>query len=308
MMMKKTLAGLVLAVVSLSMSGCAKYYMVESSYVVSDLKEQPSQVTRSSRAPDLSMLRTVAVKAPDLCINESQSQKTGESKGNAQVMKVQCGVEMAQIESALARAGFAVISWKILDNAMTVADAKTTTHLDAAKSLGADVLMQINSMERAQSNAGSNARWDRRYKKANASGDIKGNAAVSVNISNQLNALVSGLERNNRPPARLSANVNANAVDVSSGQAFWFYDWNNVEAAEQKERNVSILARCKGELCFPASQRQSRLQQLMKKEELVSGNSQAITNTARAEDQVRARHEALIEEVINDMVKNFAAM
>ena len=113
MMMKKTLAGLVLAVVSLSMSGCAKYYMVESSYVVSDLKEQPSQVTRSSRAPDLSMLRTVAVKAPDLCINESQSQKTGESKGNAQVMKVQCGVEMAQIESALARAGFAVISWKM---------------------------------------------------------------------------------------------------------------------------------------------------------------------------------------------------
>lgn len=131
--MKNLLKLLSLTGFALLMTGCSSYdyYQVESNFKMSAASDRiPATITKGQGfEANFPRIATIAVKAPDFCVSESQSQRTGTARAETNVMQTTCGVEMAQIESSLAKAGFGVISWKVLQNEMTV----STSHLDAAK-------------------------------------------------------------------------------------------------------------------------------------------------------------------------------
>ena len=122
LMQKLSLSALLLGTVACSTTN---YYQVQSTYRIADVEEQKADVTKS-RGFDTAFekIDVIAVKAPDRCISETQSEKTGQARGTGTVMKTECGVEMAQIERHLAQAGFSVVSWKLLQNQMESLDLK----------------------------------------------------------------------------------------------------------------------------------------------------------------------------------------
>ncbi|ANQ21048.1 hypothetical protein BA893_04975 [Vibrio natriegens] len=291
----------------LFLAGCSTtdFYQVQSQFRVNDAGEDPASVTRARGFDaEFNNIEVIAVKAPDRCISETETQSTGRATSASTVMKTECGVEMAQIERELAKAGYSVISWKILQNQMTA----SSTHLEAANSLGADALFQINSLERTTSAKGQDARWDRRYFKSDAKG-IKGvPASVKEDTANRLNTIASYEEKVLVPSSdALSATINANVTLVKNARNIWFYDWSHQEAiAEDGVIEHYSLVRCSDEtdyyVCLPyvAKVEQSS------EEALVQGSSQGFSRTVNLEDQKRYKHDLLMKEVISDMVKNFS--
>lgn len=289
------------------LAGCSTtdFYQVKSQFRVNDAGEEPASVTRAKGFDtEFESIEVIAVKAPDRCISETETQSTGRAKSGSTVMKTECGVEMAQIERELAKAGYSVISWKILENQM----AASLTHLEAAKSLDADALFQINSLERTTSAKGQDARWDRRYYKSDEKGTKGAPASVKEETANMLNQIASFKEHALVPSAdALSATINANVTLVKNARNIWFYDWSHQEPiAEDGVIENYSLVRCSDEtdyyLCRPynTDKKQSG------GDELVQGSSQGFSRNVNLEDQRRFKHDKLMKEVISDMVKNFS--
>ena len=103
-MLKKILTIMVTAFVG---SGCASYYVVSSDYVKDDMSEaRPEVVESKSYQQEIRGIESLAVKAPDACINETASKSSGQASSAGTILKTACGVEMALLERELSRAGF----------------------------------------------------------------------------------------------------------------------------------------------------------------------------------------------------------
>ncbi len=299
---------LCVVVVTILLNACGpKYYIVESEFISSEIGEQPATVTKTKLYSEaFPTIKTLAIKAPDQCISETSSQKTGEAKSGDKIMQTACGVEMAHIERALAKAGFGVISWKVLENAMIVASKQNMTHLSAARDLGADAMFQINSFERSVSHGGADARWERRFYKSDGRASVLGPAKVTESTASDLNKLskdnetgkIDGLKR-------LSATINASATYVKNGQAFWFYEWNHKQ--QHDSDNVKFKTHIECEDKRPRFRCWERKEQKQRKSTLTSGSSEAVTIGSRPEDIIRYRHDQLLKEVINLESPKFSA-
>lgn len=100
-MLKKILTIMVTAFVG---SGCASYYVVSSDYVKDDMSEaRPEVVESKSYQQEIRGIESLAVKAPDACINETASKSSGQASSAGTILKTACGVEMALLERELSR-------------------------------------------------------------------------------------------------------------------------------------------------------------------------------------------------------------
>jgi len=139
---------------------CTPHYLVRSEYVVSQqLNTSPEIIETASYNELLPTITTIAIRAPDSCANETTAIHSGEASGRGLLLKTDCGVEMSELERALAKAGYHVISWDIIKN--RVIHDENMTPVKAAKDLGAQVLFQVNSLERSAANVRQDARWER---------------------------------------------------------------------------------------------------------------------------------------------------
>ncbi len=304
--MKKTHLAASAALMFLAGCSTTDFYQVKSQFRVNDAGEDPASVTRARGFNDaFNAIRVIAVKAPDRCISETETQSSGRANSGSTVMKTECGVEMAQIERELAKAGYSVISWKILENQM----ATSPTHLAAAKSLDADALFQINSLERTTSAKGQDARWDRRYYKSDATGMVGAPASVKEDIAYSLNNIADAEEKKLVSSSNaLSATINANVTLVENARNIWFYDWSHQEAMVQDGviEHYSLV-RCSDDdydyyVCLPHTPREEKSDE----ESFVQGSSQGFSSNVNLDDVKRYKHDQLMKEVISDMVKNFS--
>ncbi len=74
------------------------WYLVESSYAVRGLPQQQQKITSTPAHRALPKTLAVAVRAPDKCANQSAPETTGEAKAAGDVLRMRCGVEMAELE------------------------------------------------------------------------------------------------------------------------------------------------------------------------------------------------------------------
>ncbi|MCH1930851.1 hypothetical protein L9G16_11705 [Shewanella sp. A25] len=289
--------------VGVGLSGCSSvnYYVVDSTFRVNEAQTTPPIITKGTDfSASFHKIKTIAVKAPDHCISESQTERSGNAKAETNVMQTACGVEMAQIERSLAKAGYGVISWKVLQNEMQVAK----THLEAATQLQADALFQINSLERSTSKAGQDARWERRYQETDAKLRKQKAAAVTPAIASQLDNIAKRNEMSVLGANEvLSATINSSVTLVENGRAIWFYEWNHQQSLDNNEIiETKTAIYCEEGFCNAYSP----LQEQDSKPELLQGSSEALSTGASPADRRRAIHDKLMRQVVEDMVSKFS--
>ena len=246
-------------------------------------------------------VKKIAVQAPEQCANETWAQSTGgdiKSDRGDVLLKSLCGQEMAQMESGLAKQGYRVISWKVVQNKSVASDS---TAIDVAKNLGADILLQINSLERTSVVPGD-ARWDRSYYESDISGFDGAPIEVNKRISDQLKKIAKTHEEKKRRDSRLSASLSSTAISVATGEAIWFYEWTVIHDTDENRTKVKTFAACKKGWCkhwYPKNSRRGSTQQTA-----YAGSSEVVSSSELT-DEDRAIHNRLVEKIITDMIAQF---
>lgn len=292
-------------------SGCASPYMlVEATYQENtDRGETLASITRGQGFDEIApQISTLAIQAPDKCINESQAKATGRSLGKASddnILGTECGVEMAGIERALAKTGYNVISWKVLKGAMKPSTYQSKTNLEAAAKLGADALFQINSLERGEANAGRDARWDRRYYESDDEGKKGEKARVKKKVADQLDRLSQKTEikKGAKDIVVYNATINASVTYTKNGHAIWFYNWANKNKVGSDELIVATTTvECENDTCRKYTPK------IKEKDEeiLIGGSSEAVSAGINVAERRRKTQDRLMKEVIEDMVTSFS--
>ncbi|NOR70394.1 MAG: hypothetical protein GQ532_12000 [Methylomarinum sp.] len=281
------------------LSGCAKYYALTTEYVAENSSETLAEVVSTPNYKRiLSSIKTVAVQAPDYCIDETKTQKDG-TRAESTILKTECGIEMGEIERGWAKFGYEVLSWKVLIHTQK---SFNLSPREAAKKLGADAILLVNSTERGEVHAGADARWERRYFESNKHGNQAGSAYVDSMKERQFIRLLGGQERKLFSKSRLSVTINTSVVLVSTGKAVWFYEWTHAEKKQvQTKGNLHVI--CEKDYCRPAP----KLVDSQRATHLSSGNSEALSTQKTPHSQRRAIHTRLMKEVINDMVNKFSS-
>lgn len=285
------------------LSGCSNHYLLTSKFVLSSQKESPPEIiettTYKTEAPTF---KTVAVKAPDSCSNRTVDERTGGAVSQEAVLKTTCGVEMAEIERALSRASFKVISWKVLAKEM---DGKEVSALQAASKLGAQLLFQINSLEKSTKNIGKDARWERNYFESNEYGTQGKEKAFDEETRAYLRYTFLDPFESSRNLKRLAVSLDANAVSVKDGEAIWFYRWTHIDpAAADYQQKELVLCKKDGKQCIRVT---PLSRTAVKTDTIASGESDAVSVSEKPEDQERALYDALLKSIVDNLVSSFAS-
>ncbi len=281
-------------------TACATpYYLVTSDFMTADNREAPPEIVESQTY--LSMIpkiTSLVVKAPEGCANETASESSGEAAGQDVLLKTTCGIEMAELERALTKVGFQVISWKALQNKVL---KEESTPQAASTELGAEVLFQINSLERSLVQAGQDARWERRFYESNNEGEQFNPAALPAKEGEQLIKQIRKKEASLNHQERLSVTINASASLVETGETMWFYEWTHAEKREQ-DATMNVLAICNDGKCreVPVTRKDQSAE-----EGLVSGSSEAISKQKNAKDLQNSVYHKLLRDLVTNLATSF---
>jgi hypothetical protein len=299
-----------LSAIIVAATGCSKpFYLVETKYVQADMENTKPEVIKTTEYTDtIKNVKTIAVAAPERCKNETASTSTGQTANNDVIMKTECGTEMGEIERALARAGYQVISWQIIANAekMAAIAKKNITRQDIAKEKGAEVLFQISSLERTMTGNSGNARWDRKFYNSDKYGAALEAAQVDSRLQKGLTSVSQVQEKavEQAFSQRLSATIDASAISVSTGRAIWFYQSTLSETIDDKNIKFEQLALCKKNRCKAINPKKEESDDDID-DKLTSGNSTAISMEQKNIDQQRAIYHQLLRDSIKNMVSTF---
>ncbi len=297
-----------LLVANLVLSGCGGNYLLQTKFVMSSQKEVAPEIVETPTYRSIaSTVKTVAVKAPDSCSNRTADERTGVAVSQEAVLKTTCGVEMAEIERALSKASYKVISWKILAREMEgkmEREGKNISALEVASKLGAQLLFQINSLEKSTRTLGKDARWERTFYTSNEYGDAINEQAFDKDTRDFLRHSYLESYENSVDLKRLAVTLDANAVQVKDGESIWFYRWTLTDPAEanyQKKQLVYYKNRDKSYLLRPQSHPDGE-----KTDTIASGDSEAVSITEKPEDLEKAIYNSLLKSIVDNLVSSFA--
>jgi len=285
-------------------SGCgpsASYFIVTVRAVEGVHESGLPEVTPTPAYRELMPnVRVVALSAPDSCAGETAATTTGQASAAGTLLQTTCGVEMAELERTLTMAGYQVASWNAVKNLVGV---QGMTPSAAAAQLGAQVLFEINSLEKSVVRPGSDARSERRFFFSDQYGTPGLPATVPEQTARGLEALAAPVEQDLLGQTRLSATINATVVGIPSGQALWFYQGTRSEATSS-ERTADFLAMCDAWYCRRVARATESAQPVMTAR---SGSMEAVTLTGRPADEENAIYYQLMRELIGDLVQQFAS-
>lgn len=228
-----------IVIVAITLSGCAtvqevtnrksKFILVQSKVVSTTRDSLEAEVTKTPRYSKIvSQINSVALSAPSSCADKSAADTTGSATNTGDIVKTRCGVEMAEIERALVRQGFTVYSWKMINHAIIPGMNEDVTKV--AKKLGAQVLFQVNSLERVIMTPGHDALIEHNFQNSNASGESLSPLKLDEQQIGKIKAIIGADELIRLPSAkRLGAMLDINAIDSATGQTIWFYRWSKHE-------------------------------------------------------------------------------
>jgi hypothetical protein len=282
-----------------------QYYKVQSRFVSSPQDQQAPEIIATPAYNQLAgQATTVAVRAPDHCSNNTTNQATGEAAATGAILLTNCGVEMGEIERALTRAGYNVISWNILDREMR----RDNSAAQVASQLGAQILFQINSLERSRKTLGQDARWERSYFSTDAMGTNVQPLPLNEQARNLLsNNYLEPIEAKQNPRA-YAVTLDAAAVWVPTGQTIWYYRWTRAAEPTGVSAGYNLRLQCLWGYGF------SNCQPIANPADpvgptgtvLAAGESVALSAGERPEDAERAIYLDLFKEVVRNFVDSFA--
>ena len=279
--------------------GCWDFYAVRSFLVVSEHEQQPPEITETDAYRTIKgNVDRIAVIAPDRCTNETSSQIKGEMAANSSVLlKSNCGQEMAILERTLAESGYRIVSWTVVSSR---SESEGKAPLDIARSMGADILLQINSMERLTLENNLDLKWERRFFLADSQWHIGAPVDVDPYTRDQIVEHARSVEdqfRRGHPAVSLNVTV----ISVETGEAVWFYERTlssdyDINGYESVSYSACSL---KNRLCKPWPKRRQRRTDSAPSFGVVELESRGRTT------RERAVYYELLQQLIQEMVKNF---
>ncbi len=282
--------------------GCATqapYYLVESRLVQSDFRPDQPDVTDT---PDYRvthhLIRLVALQPPDGCADRGMAGSVAAAELELGVLRTRCGVEMAQLERALARAGYRVVSWGAL---LHLSASEEIPVREAARQLGVDALFQVNALERVELRPRRDARWERRFYRATETGERTEPAHVERARRNEFEALIEPRERRQIGGTRIGAAINVSVVSVPTGATIWFYEWTRVQEAET-EPVLTVLADCDDDRCRELVSTAAKLEG----DGLVDRSSSSVAPPSDPVGESQAIFQALLRDLVTDLAERFA--
>ncbi|MFT5839744.1 MAG: hypothetical protein ACI9UT_002251 [Flavobacteriales bacterium] len=297
---------------SIAISGCSStdYYAVKSSFAVKKHNENqvPEIVSTDAFKEKKGKIKRVAVRAPDGCANETASENNEKGTIGRTLLKSNCGHEMAMLERSLAKANYTVISWKVIQSR---AYSSQRAALDIAKEMKADILLQINSMERLIDGQSEDLPWERQFYKSNKNWHIKKPAKVENHIKNQIVAHAKRIEGQIQV-GQASVNLNVTVADVHSGEAIWFYEFTLGNEGEDELITTTSYSSCSYNYCaeyMPSPMRRNRPDKRSERgrnrpvERLYSSSIQEEGPTVLVDKQ-RETHNKLIKLLVANMTDN----
>lgn len=284
-----------------SLYGCgsgAPYYLVESRLVQSDFRPGQPDVTDT---PDYRvthhLIKLVALQPPDGCADRGMAGSVAAAELELGVLRTRCGVEMAQLERALARAGYRVVSWGALHHLSASEEIPVRA---AARQLGVDALFQVNALELIELRPHRDARWERRFYRATETGERTEPAHVERARRSEFEALIEPRERQQIGGTRIGAAINVSVVSVPTGATIWFYEWTRVEDAETTPV-LAVLADCDDDRCRALV---STAQ--LEGDGLVDRSSASVAPPRDPEGESQAIFQALVRDLVTDLAERFA--
>jgi hypothetical protein len=297
------------AAIFLSLGACASgpsydYYKIKARFVASAQDQQDPEIIATPAYNQLAgRAVTVAVRAPDRCSNATANEATGSATASGAILQTNCGVEMGEIERALTRAGYNVISWNVLAREM----ARNSSAAEVANSLGAQVLFQINSLERSTKTLGQDARWERSYFRT----DQRGVAATPLPLPEATRTEIgqrylTQIEANSIPRA-YAVTLDASAIWVATGQSIWYYRWTRAQQPGGVAVGYDLPLACMQGYGWTQCQRFTPYTPPVRGGTVVAaGESVAVSSSERPEDLARAIYADLFKEVVGNFVGSFS--
>lgn len=282
-----------------------QYYKVQSKFVASPQDQQAPEIIATPSYTQLAGgATTVAVRAPDQCSNNTANQATGEAAASGAILQTNCGVEMAEIERALTRRGYNVISWNILDREM----ARDNSAAEVASKLGAQILFQINSLERSRKTLGQDARWERTYYSTDMMGIKDEPLPLSEEARNLLSARYLAPIEAEQNPRAYAVTLDAVAIWVPTGQSIWYYRWTRAAPPTDVTAGYNLRLQCIYGLGFSQCSPMARPAgpDAPPSTVLAAGESVALSAGERPEDAERAIYLELFKEVVSNFVESFS--
>lgn len=282
------------------LGGCAStpYYLVESKLVQSTRYGGPPDVTETPAFQEIqAKVKTLGLRPPDVCADQGLSGTGGATSLKLGVLRTRCGVEMAELERALARASYSVVSWNAIQNR---AAREAIPPLDAAESLGVDVLLQVNALERVTLELGRDLRWERRFYHASDSGVAGEPASVERSRADHFEELIREKEEGLKARQRVGATINVSAVQVGSGASIWFYEWTRFDDESLGPR-AEVLVRCDELACAVVPEAEPE-----EESGLVSGTMDSFSVAGDPADEAQAIFHDLVRALVTDLAERFA--
>jgi hypothetical protein len=196
---------------------------------------------------------SVAVRLPDSCLNEGASKVTGVSKEAQMILQTECGPWLAEIERALAGAGFRVMSW---DAVWKLEKQKNLSTYNAAKELGAEIVFVFNSLEAANITAGQSKTTSHKYFQSDARGTRGAPLPLDDATRNAFQAYTAQAAGGSIKPNQviaLSSILDSTAIVTGSGESIWFYRRTVVQPTPEKQGMRFLFARLPGQSWLPAA-------------------------------------------------------
>lgn len=307
-----------LLIFTLCAAGCSNYYVIRSESTVNALKDpRPEVIETPTYRATVTTVRTVALRAPDSCVSRTADASTGSGQSRETIMQTACGVEMAQIERGLAKKGYRVISWTVLNREMNTV-GQTRSPIEVAAKLGAEVLFQINSLEKSRKNIGGTAKWDRVVYMSDRSGELKSKQPVTQATWNYLGPTFFEPMEQAYALNRRAVTLDASAVLVRTGESMWYYKWSHAEPYDNASAPSQFLGCRDGgnlgskkespERDFNQCQARRFPKQLTNKVPVPATAQQTgqMSIPATPADPDSALFTQLLDDVITDLIKSFS--
>jgi hypothetical protein len=286
---------------SFFLAGCGTqhpYFLVESKLIEGHRRVAEPDVTETTTYHAIkNLVGTIGLQPPDVCADQGQTGTGGSGQLQQGILRTRCGVEMAEFERALSRAGYQVVSWGAVQH---ISRHDETSLLEAAKGLGVEILLQVNSLERIRIQPGRDARFERRFFLATGAGEKADPARVEQSRAREFEWLIKKKEASLANGARVGATINVSAVSVDTGTTIWFYEATEVDKFEV-DRQVEVLVDCRDSECVEVSIRTAA-----RARGPVGGSISSISISGDPADQSQAIFHDLVRRLAVDLAERLA--
>lgn len=165
----------------------------------------------------------VAIRAPDSCQNASAAEAEGRATKSDSILKSTCGIYLKELEQALTKVGYQVVSWDVLGREER---AGSTTY-DAAERLGASIVFILNSVDTTIEKPADEASFKFNYFKSN----IRGEGVSPLALTKQEQLMFAQQVQSREPLAfqqaerlrMLVTTLDTTAVAIPTRQSVWYY-------------------------------------------------------------------------------------